>query len=354
MPSQAGPDFAGAPRPPRLPHLKLGNTLASNTERRIRTRGVLFIMCFIGVLNVFSFNPAFAQQTHFASRADGAWGWLDFGWRDAARQPHTLSFALPLDDLRRGADEFTLPPEEAMHAFVAEKMQAYARQHSVGGVRIEVARKGNGFDVRAEGPPGADLDGHMSALRRVQEDAQETFLNGRFYTKIGAPNGVNTFMPDHVRLVARYTPALQPLVEALRAQTQGLDDRQTVNHVLQFLQSIPYDTLENRQTSMGAGFITPYGLLGRNRGDCDSKSVALAAILRGLRPNLSLVMVYVPQHALLAVGLPQGPHDYALKLKEGVFVLADPTGPALLPLGRTGPEVTAQLGQGVSSYRVIL
>jgi hypothetical protein len=112
-----------------------------------------------------------------------------------------------------------------------------------------------------------------------------------------------------------------------------MGQREQINWIMGFLQSIPYDTLQNRRTSNGSGFQTPYALLRTNRGDCDTKSVALLAILRSLYPTLPLSMIYVSEHAFVGIGIAQGPKDYALKLNNRPYVLADPTGPSQIPLG---------------------
>jgi hypothetical protein len=291
-----------------------------------------------------------AQQTGFESRTRGGWAEFGFAWQDGTGRAQRLQFALPLDDVRRGADEFAAVNKTDEQAFVLARMQDYARQHSAGRTSVSVTREGEGYLIATEGPDEAVLQQHAAALKEVQKQAQRDYLQRQFYQPTGT---ANTYMPDYPTLAARYAPALAPVGAAIRAQTQGLPMREVVNFTLNFLQSIPYDTLQDSRTSNGAGFQTPHGLLARNMGDCDTKSVALAALLRGIFPELPLMMVYVEQHALLAVGLPQGRNDYALQLPDGVFVLADATGPALLPLGRTSEEVTAQLAKGVSSYQRI-
>jgi hypothetical protein len=291
-----------------------------------------------------------AQQTGFESRVRGDWAEFGFAWQDGAGKAQRLQFSLPLDDVRRGAAEFAKINQTNEQAFVLARMQDYAQQQSVDGTRVTVSREGEGFLIATEGPDETVLQQHAAALKDVQKQAQQEYLKQQFYQPLAE---ANTYMPDYPALAARYAPALAPVGEAIRTQTQGLPTRAVVNFMLNFLQTIPYDTLIDDQTSNGAGFQTPYGLLARNLGDCDTKSVALAAILRGLYPTLPMVLVSTADHALLAVGLPQGGNDYALQLPDGVFVLADATGPALMPLGRTSAEVTARLAKGVSSYQRI-
>lgn len=294
-----------------------------------------------------------AQQTDFVSSVRGDWAEFAFAWRDAEGQPQQLKFALPLDDVRLGAREFGKINQTNEQAFVLARMQDYAQQHSVGGTRVTVTRQGDTFLIATEGPDGAALQQHAAALSDMQLQAQQDYLKQHYYQPDAAAGVPHAYKPDYPALAARYTPALAPLIAAIGVQTAGQPPRAVVNYVMNFLQSIPYDTLQDSQTSNGAGFQTPHGLLARNLGDCDTKSVALAAILRGLYPALPMVMVMTADHALLAVGLPQGGNDYALQLPDGVFVLADATGPGLYPLGSIGDDTRAQLAGKVAQYQRI-
>ncbi|MGY0650058.1 MAG: hypothetical protein ACW7DU_18220, partial [Paraglaciecola chathamensis] len=76
-----------------------------------------------------------------------------------------------------------------------------------------------------------------------------------------------------------------------------------LNLLLGWLQSIPYDDLESRVSSNGAGFSPPFTLLSNNQGDCDSKSVLMASVIRALFPDIELVMLYLPNHALLGIAM---------------------------------------------------
>jgi len=100
------------------------------------------------------------------------------------------------------------------------------------------------------------------------------------------------------------------------------------------VQSIPYAKLESRLTSSGAGFSPPLDLLYRNKGDCDSKVTLTAAILRALMPRINLTIIYIDNHALLGIDiLPEG--DEVTIVKDDItYVVAEPTGPAILALGQ--------------------
>jgi hypothetical protein len=189
----------------------------------------------------------------------------------------------------------------------------------------------------------------MDQLQSIRNQAISDYLWQKFYMDIGE----NRIMPDHKRIAARYAPALAPMAAAVQAQTGQLKPRDQINWLMGFFQTIPYNQLLDRYTSNGAGFKTPYGLLLGNQGDCDTKAVALAAVLRRLYPSLALTMVYTPGHAFIGIAVPQGKNDYALQLGQQVFVLADATGPHQLTLGQVAPEALAALNSGQYSYKQI-
>ena len=114
--------------------------------------------------------------------------------------------------------------------------------------------------------------------------------------------------------------------------------RKVTNYVLSFIQNIPYSPLDSRISSSGAGFNTPLKLLWENQGDCDSKVTLTASLLRALMPRISMVLVFIDQHAFIGIAIPPNGDEIAI-IENGVtYVLAEPTGPALLPLGELAPS----------------
>ena len=75
-----------------------------------------------------------------------------------------------------------------------------------------------------------------------------------------------------------YEKRMRIVSDAIREK--NLSDRELLEKALSFLQSIPYDTLQNRDLESFTGFLPAYYLLDKNIGDCDSKSVALLSIAK--------------------------------------------------------------------------
>ena len=294
-------------------------------------------------------SPVWAAQTSFSARYLQAQVVFDYRWQVRGAPEQALRFVLPIADVEQGQREFQSFSNQEANEEAFQEVKKEAARRSSGLYDIDVVRTRDGFEVKGAIPRGVDPQPLMDALRRVRDDAVKDYIARHFYMQVDELH----VMPDHKKVAGRYAPALAPLAAAVRQQTARMSAREQVNWLLGFFQTIPYDQLLNRYTSNGAGFQTPYGLLLKNRGDCDTKSVALASLLRSLYPGLRLVMVYVPEHAFIGIGLPQGTGDYALRLGGVPFVLADPTGPAELKLGEVDRRALTYLNSGTYSYQEI-
>jgi hypothetical protein len=153
--------------------------------------------------------------------------------------------------------------------------------------------------------------------------------------------------PDHRRYIDETAKALVPVSQAFYEKINtSADARAYFSLLLGWVQSIPYDTLEDRVASSGAGFAPPMGLLLQNKGDCDSKAVLTSALVRAFLPNTEMIMVFLPRHALLGVAITPIAGDETLEVEGKTFVLYDPTGPALLPFGHVSTSTKQFIDTG--------
>jgi len=76
--------------------------------------------------------------------------------------------------------------------------------------------------------------------------------------------------------------------------------------------------------------------LWENQGDCDSKVTLFASLLRSLIPKVSVALVFINNHALIGISIPARANEQTITVNGVTYLLADPTGPALLPAGRLG------------------
>jgi hypothetical protein len=162
------------------------------------------------------------------------------------------------------------------------------------------------------------------------DDFKKEYLEARYYTF----NRSKKIQVDYGRIARESLPDIKPLASAWARQHALPPSRKALNQLLGFFQSIPYSTLERRNSSDEAGFAVPVALLSRNRGDCDTKSVGMAAMVHALAPDIPIIMVLTKDHALLGFAIEPARGDETLEFNGRTYVLAEPVGPALTRLGK--------------------
>jgi len=270
----------------------------------------------------------------------------DLAAQQHARFDETLDQALaairsdyPGARIVRGADGSIDLQAKSKADLAAIQERLSAAQGAANDAANQLARQAQaGVERRAE-RVDQDLKDELAAVQGRLATFKQAYFRERFY-RLDETGGL---LPDYARIAERALPALAPVAAALRGQVSGLDPRAALTHLLAFVQTIPYDRLEDRATS--AGFLPPFLMLAQNRGDCDTKSVAFAALAHLLYPRLPIALILVPRHAFLGLGLEPEPGDGYIVRGPRTWVLAEPVGPGLLPVGRSGPESTAALGQ---------
>uniref|UniRef100_A0A486XTH0 Uncharacterized secreted protein n=1 Tax=Rheinheimera sp. BAL341 TaxID=1708203 RepID=A0A486XTH0_9GAMM len=199
----------------------------------------------------------------------------------------------------------------------------------------------------------------QNLLQRLQQELEHVidqrtayYLQQEYYYQHPLALGEQVIIPDHVRFAQDSLRDLLPVAEALHSTLQNMPSRDSVNYISHWIQQIPYQDLSDRQRSSGNSFSPPLALLQQHRGDCDSKTVLLATLLRLLLPDVKLAFIYLPEHAMLAVQLPVTATDDAVSIKNQRYLLVDPTGPALLPAGEVSPEMRLYTVNNQFSYRL--
>lgn len=197
-----------------------------------------------------------------------------------------------------------------------------------------VQRLAEEADVEAEGID-REIQARLEAIQDRMESFELDYLGERLY-QLDDTGGI---LPNYARIAERALPGLSPLAQALGAQVRGLPTREALTRVLGFIQTIPYDPLADR--AKDPGLLPPLVMLAENRGDCDTKSVAFAALAHLLFPKVPSALVLVPEHALLALGLEPEPGDRVVQLQGRDWVLTEPVGPDTPPVGQIGEDSPA-------------
>jgi hypothetical protein len=322
----------------------------------------IFRLFAASVLAVVACAPAYAQNARgngFQTAARGGWQEYAYSYSSRTGELQRLFFRLSAEDIARGGAEFRDWDDLAAQSAAVQAVQVKARELETPNLKAEITPVNNGMNIRLLGRNMPAGSAQLEELRQVLDQAYTTSIQAyakqNYYRATMESANRATIQPDHPAIAARYTKAMAPVAKAILEQVPGASEspRAFINAALTWLQSIPYDTLQNRSTSNGAGFQTPYGLIGANLGDCDTKATALAALIRAAYPTLPLAIVYVPEHAFLGIGLPQSKTDFALRTEQGTFILADATGPGLTPLGYIDPRTQSKTGGARTSILLI-
>lgn len=313
-------------------------------------KGTHLIRATSMALAISLFAPSFtyASQTYFRKAYRGSNIEFQYRWQNIRGQEESLAFALPQKALDAGTKEFKALDNSALNLHVLSELRKFIKANKRKDLELKASRAVNGdIKISAKGYDSRAAKRALEDMGALQEQAVSQYIRDGFYKEVKA----NVVMPDHARIAKRYQPAMLPVAKAFAGKIKNKTQRQRLNYILTFFQNIPYDTLQNRYTSNGAGFQTPYGLLNANRGDCDTKSVALASVIKNLYPDARVMVVFIPGHAFVGIDIgDRKAGDAALNIDGSTFVLAEPVGPGLFPFGKIADNSYNKLSARDYSY----
>ncbi len=279
-----------------------------------------------------------ARQLSFRRRpANGA---IEFSYSllDFAGRKQNIAFALPSEVVQQARRQIVFS-ETAISRHVEAALRDAALQQSLD-ISIRFNRRDGGFGWSIEGRPD-QVEVAMTALKAEEQRAVQDYLERNFLASQG-----NLVSPDYARLVAHYHPIVDPAAQAVAAAEIAGGTAGRLDLALALIQTIPYDELRTRDVESGFDFVTPPTLFETNKGDCDSKAVALAALLRSLLPAARTIMVLLPRHAVLGIDLPARGGDRTLRHEGRQYLLMEAAGPAPYRVGTLFPASAAEIAAG--------
>lgn len=124
-----------------------------------------------------------------------------------------------------------------------------------------------------------------------------------------------------------------------KAAEHNYGKREIAGAVLSMVQSAISYEIPPIKTNTGRqffnGLYTPVQTIVEGRGDCDTKSLLMAAVLSHW-PSIRVIGIQVPEHYFLGIAVPVMDGDETLTYRGTKYVLTEPAGPARLPPGRIG------------------
>lgn len=190
-----------------------------------------------------------------------------------------------------------------------------------------------------------DLNRAGAAIKAEYQAKYRAFLSSRGFTILPG----NTLTADLPGIARRNVKELRPMAQALGAiaEKNGYDSSEIIGAALSLVQTaFRYETVpmvvNGRQTG---GIYPPLETVAKGKGDCDTKSALLAALLMNWN-KVKLVGIGVPDHYLMGVLRNPAKGDAFVEYQGLRYVLMEPSGPAWLPPGMVGPTTTALLNSG--------
>lgn len=276
-------------------------------------------------------SSAGAQQLDFKRVSRSGDELLSYRWRDYLRQEHSVAFTLTRQAIREAEDSFAQYSLQDMWQVVERDLRDEVARFG-NAARITIMRTSDGVHWTVESRP-QDLDQLTKNVEARLRKSQHDYLARHLRRMVGER-----------RIVVDFAAATNAQQGPLRAVAKALgdlpdvpsEDRGRVQLALSFFQEIPYAILDDAQRQ-GGDFLPASALLAENRGDCDSKAVALAAVLRSFTRFRKLAVVTMPGHAILGVEMPAEPGDATIRQGGRLYVALETAGPSILPVGRVGP-----------------
>lgn len=296
---------------------------------------------------------SYAQQMSFNKAKQNKAMYFNYTWSDHQDQTRDLAFVLPLRQLNKQNHKKFIPDLAQQYVYI--ELHKAARKIDPREARVEIQHRGQDIHIEVTSRSNKLLDKWQRAMDQSQVKALDQYLQDHYYSHFRSHLGQEGIKPDHLRYIKENQGALLPIAQAVYEKLpSNSETRAYVNLVLSWVQSIPYNALKNRVTSNGAGYLPPLSVVANNQGDCDSKTVLMASLIRSLLPDVKMTMVFLPKHALLGIVLPFRTDEQTLKIAGMDYLLMEPTGPAKIPLGEIANSSARDIAGNMYSLEEIL
>lgn len=255
---------------------------------------------------------------------------LQHSWNDYSGQPHQLSLVLSEERVRQALTEGRdLYDYKNIFLVIINNAKQLANDIATPTAKVKVDREGMGYRIRSEFLSGHEGEAKAQG-RRIQifiDGAYDDLESVTYYRRDQASR---TLVIDYNAIVNDFQDVFVQVDAIFRQSDQGKDVIQMINDRLAFLQTIPYDDMTHSDFDLN----TPIRMMAEHRGDCESKQVFLAGLLRRMFPSRVIQLVTLPDrnHILLALEMPELP-AIATYAKDGRrYVILDATGPGSSPV----------------------
>lgn len=284
-------------------------------------------------------SGAYSEQLKYQKTKTDTGVKFSYEWLDIENERQSITFELPKSALKDAPTRQANYKPKIAQRHVTVALMEEAKKINPRTARVKITPKRESIDIKVKGTNEEAVDEILANLKQIQQREYDKYLHAHYFTRFTTLFNQQAIKPDHVRYVAE---SVKPLVAASQAFYEKVasesDSRAYFSLILSWLQSIPYDTLEDRVVSNGSGYAPPVSVLMQNLGDCDSKAVLASSMVRAFMPSTKMIIVFLPNHALLGIALTPMAEDRTIEHDGDTYVLYDPTGPALIPFGQVSED----------------
>ena len=294
----------------------------------------------VALVLLLAAGRAEAQQVDFSKVSRGGSDQLSWRWRGNDGRDLATSFTLSKEAIGEAEASFRDFSMDTMWRQLEADLRGDIDRLGQG-MQVKLTRNRDGIHWDIAGKNQATVDKLSKQLQERLEAGLKDYLARYLRMRVG-----NRVLVDFAAATAAQQKPLRAVARAFGALPNVVDsDRARIGLALGFFQQIPYAKLEDKDRR-GGDYLPAPALLAQNRGDCDSKAVALAAVLRTYTPGRKFAVVTMPGHAILAVDLPSDPEDWAIRADGRQFVALEVAGPAMAGVGQVGAATARMLKEG--------
>lgn len=272
---------------------------------------------------------------------------LRYSWPDEG-----LTFQLNKQDAQhfRGVKRYS-PQLAARH--VRHQVLRNAAQIQQQGIQVKLSPANLPLSYQLNGPDPKKVEAAALQLQQIEQTAYRNYLHQGYFYLLKLPNNPPVVIPDHLRFLQLSLNDLKPVAAAFGTRYGQQNIREVASKLALWIQKIPYQDLSNRQASAGSGYSPPLQLLLEHRGDCDSKAVLFAGVMKLMFPRTQIRMVYFRDHAVIAMQIPTQKNEQFLEIDGEKLLLIDATGPAELPLGQLSESYQRAIQNRQFTHRLL-
>jgi hypothetical protein len=284
-------------------------------------------------------NTAYGEQISFSKQiqhqGEVPFYQFSYQWQDHLNRQQSLAFQLPQQTIFDRYRNFRRHNNNHIQQSVHRSLQKHLDKNPINGVEIQLNQK---LYPKVIGNDQMKVNKAYRQIDALSQKYRYEYLQSVYYHQFTTHQNIIAIKPDHSRIAMESVADIKALKPIILEKASIKNIRKVSNYVLSFIQNIPYITLQSRITSSGASFNPPLQLLWENQGDCDSKVTLAASLLRALMPRVNLALIFMDDHALVGIDIKPQENDISIILNNITYVVAEVSGPDLMPIGKLAPN----------------